>query len=580
MAAGPWSIRLRALLTRALLAAFVLTAVPSLSTVEVTTSVPEVVEGSVPVAISTAASTIAAGADGADSADDVEVHRSSPVAAPQPFSMIGFELPDGVDTVRVRTAADDGVWSEWYELGRTEAADGPDADTVEGRRDRSDRFTEPAWTGDATRFQVEVLADEAAGVVDASGELALEATVIDAAGAAAGDDSIRIGGAVAEASITRPRIVSRAEWGAQAPRDTPTVNKHGVDLVVVHHTAGRNDYSRAESPARVRAYQHYHRNVLEWSDIGYNALVDRYGTIYEGRAGGFDRAVQGAHASGFNANSFGVSVMGNFTNVDAPQAAYESLADVIAWKATVHDFDPLGTTERMAKGVRVRTVTGHKDVGTTSCPGLIANRLWWIRTEAAERRGPTPQPEPATNPTPEPTPAPENRFSDVTTASSFYDAIVKLDHEGVLNGYPDDTFRPDGSLTRGQMATIFVRAMGLTPKAPTGQFRDVTSSTAHREAITALVETGIVNGYPDGTYRPHQAVRRDQIATFLSTAKGLSPASSTVFKDVSSGNTHRGWIGAAHAKRYIWGYPGDLYYPERDLRRDHAAEMVVRAFSQ
>jgi hypothetical protein len=161
---------------------------------------------------------------------------------------------------------------------------------IEGRRRtvpraaRTERFTEPAWVGEAEQFQVELPAD-------ARGDARLQATVLDTEGLAGGPVERRRftvpGGPVAEAS-TQPAIVSRAQWGAQAPRSAATYAS-GVDMAVVHHTAGSNSYTRDQAAGRVRGYQNYHRNTLGWKDIGYNALVDRYGRIYEGREGGLSR---------------------------------------------------------------------------------------------------------------------------------------------------------------------------------------------------------------------------------------------------------------------------------------------------
>ena len=115
-----------------------------------------------------------------------------------------------------------------------------------------------------------------------------------------------------------------------------------------------------------------------WNDIGYNALVDRFGTVYEGRYGGIDRNVVGAHAKGFNTGSFGVAVMGDFRSVEPPPAAVDALVQTLAWRLDLAHVDPLSTfnaissgNERFASGIPVflRTIAGHRDTGLTTCPG-------------------------------------------------------------------------------------------------------------------------------------------------------------------------------------------------------------------
>ena len=146
----------------------------------------------------------------------------------------------------------------------------------------------------------------------------------------------------------------------------------------VHHTAGTNTYTRLQAPAVVRAIQLYHVKGNGWNDIGYNALVDRFGTVYEGRAGGIDRNVVGAHARGFNTGSFGIAVMGDFRTVEPPPAAVDALVRTLAWRLDLAHVDPLATfngvssgNERFGAGIPVflRTISGHRDTGLTTCPG-------------------------------------------------------------------------------------------------------------------------------------------------------------------------------------------------------------------
>jgi len=124
----------------------------------------------------------------------------------------------------------------------------------------------------------------------------------------------------------------------------------------------------------------YHRNTNGWNDVGYNFLVDRFGTIYEGRAGGIGAAVVGAQAEGFNSYSTGIANIGTFSSVPQSQEALEAMARLIRWKLPLHGYPTSGTavmtsagggTNRHGSGtsVRVPRVLGHRDTNATECPG-------------------------------------------------------------------------------------------------------------------------------------------------------------------------------------------------------------------
>jgi hypothetical protein len=175
-------------------------------------------------------------------------------------------------------------------------------------------------------------------------------------------------------------VISRAQWGADerrvryAPTYMPTIRG-----VVLHHTAGRNNYSASQVPSILRGDYAYHLS-RGWSDIGYNALVDRFGRIWEGRAGGLDLAVMGAHAGGFNTDTFGLSMIGNY-DVSRPSAAsISAVVRVMAWKLDLSHRDPFGRarltsagggTARYSTGTTVSlpVIMGHRNTGYTACPG-------------------------------------------------------------------------------------------------------------------------------------------------------------------------------------------------------------------
>ena len=125
----------------------------------------------------------------------------------------------------------------------------------------------------------------------------------------------------------------------------------------------------------------------------------------------------------------------------------------------------------------------------------------------------------------EPTPGETSRFSDVPPNEWFGPAINHLASINVVNGYPDGTFKPYAPVTRAQFASFIVRAFPqYSPvEAPARIFADVSPSSTHAATIQALYEAGITRGC--GTeplrYCPSKLLRRDQIASFLARVLGL-----------------------------------------------------------
>src|SRR5204862_3601201 len=148
-----------------------------------------------------------------------------------------------------------------------------------------------------------------------------------------------------------PPIIPRSAWGAdETIRRAPPRYADSVRFALVHHTAGTNSYTRMQSPAIVRGIEVYHVKGNGWNDIGYNFLVDKYGQVFEGRYGGVDRNVIGAHAEGFNTGSVGVAVLGTYASAAPPPVAQTALADLLAWRLDVAHVDPLSTVTAISGG--------------------------------------------------------------------------------------------------------------------------------------------------------------------------------------------------------------------------------------
>ena len=193
-----------------------------------------------------------------------------------------------------------------------------------------------------------------------------------------------------------PALVTRAEWHAneEIVRARPMIASR-LRLAIVHHTAGTNDYTPAESAAIVRGIEIYHVLGNGWNDIGYNFLVDRFGTVYEGRGGGVDQNVVGAHAQGFNVGTVGVALIGNFESATPTTAQPSALVRLLAWRLDVAHVDPESRvlytsggnyTFHAGRVVTLRAISGHRDTGPTECPGAHAYALlpWLTRRVAAK----------------------------------------------------------------------------------------------------------------------------------------------------------------------------------------------------
>jgi hypothetical protein len=292
-----------------------------------------------------------------------------------PFDLVGIHWK-GPGKVQFRTRKLDGRWTGWR-TADAESEDLPDGNTAEARRTRGWRLGNPYWTpgSDAIQYRVVGAVRRLRGFFVRSPLQAPRGRALFVAGA--------------------PQIVPRTAWGAneRIRRSKPHYASE-LKFAVVHHTAGSNSYSRSQSAAIVRSIQVYHVLGNGWDDIGYNFLVDKYGQVFEGRYGGIERPVIGAHALGFNRGSVGVALIGNYNSSTITAAARAALVRLLAWRLDVAHVDPLSVVTavssgnpRFRQGTRVptRAISGHRDVYPTSCPGTyVYGQLGNIRTAVSQ----------------------------------------------------------------------------------------------------------------------------------------------------------------------------------------------------
>ena len=315
-----------------------------------------------------------------------------------PFSLVGVTWrhdPAVVDVVvQVRVQDARGAWGAWTEIGTEDAEE--NRRPVPGVELRGS--TEPLWTGPSTGVEAELVTRSGAQPTDV--QLDLIDPGKSAADSALGTPDIQD---TADAALAMPDVHSRAQWGADESKMTWTPEyAPTLKAATLHHTAGSNGYTADQVPAIMRGIYHYHAVNNGWGDIGYNVVVDKFGRLCEGRRGGLARTVVGAHAGGFNSGTFGVSMLGNYDQVDTPQVMVDAVAAIIAWKFSLFGVDPHasvtltsgGGTSKYPAGTRVSlpTVFGHRDVKSTSCPGKYGvARMGEIRAKAAGRLAAAPQ---------------------------------------------------------------------------------------------------------------------------------------------------------------------------------------------
>ena len=185
------------------------------------------------------------------------------------------------------------------------------------------------------------------------------------------------------ADLAPVAVTSRAQWGANAALLTWKASDAPAKHVVVHHTAGTNNYTPAQSASIVRGIYHYHAVTLGWGDIGYNYLVDKYGKVFEGRSGTLGaprgRMVVGAHAYGANTGSLGISMMGNHSTVAPSGSQLDAVGRLAGWflaragaaSATGSAPFTFRSSQKYKAGqtINLASISAHRDVGYTACPG-------------------------------------------------------------------------------------------------------------------------------------------------------------------------------------------------------------------
>ena len=371
--------------------------------------------------------------------------RRATVCAPIRFTRVGFVWRlSGDAPVPARVA-----WSGTDRPGHAATVADPDEGPDPGSPDDAGMAgTQPVWTGEARCAHLTLklpardgLADVRAVFLNTSGT-ATDPSFLDRAGdllaSAWGMATRPFSPQPAEATTTQPPIITRAGWGANEKMRRCDPDLAGsVEMAYVHHTVNGNGYSRSRADDLIRGIYAYHVKGRKFCDIAYNFLIDRFGRVFEGRSGGIDQPVIGAHAMGFNTGSTGIAALGDFSNHRPPKRVIKAFRMLLAWRLDVAHVRPTGTarmesaggpTTKYDKGdeVTLPAVSAHRETGYTSCPGRLGAKLGAIR-RGAEIRGLPKIWDHAASPNPAPPGTTAIRFT--ATLSTTMDWEIDIYHD-------------------------------------------------------------------------------------------------------------------------------------------------------
>lgn len=173
-----------------------------------------------------------------------------------------------------------------------------------------------------------------------------------------------------------------------------------------------------------------------------------------------------------------------------------------------------------------------------------------------------------------------NRFKDVKHNHWAFEPIDFIASQAIVSGYEDGTFRPNNNLTRAEAAKMIVGALGLELTGSTSNFSDDRAGSWSYEFVSAAYQAGIITGYQDGTFKPNGRITRADISAMLSRAFEISTGTINVnFPDVSSGNCAYTVIRNLSSNGIIKGYQDGTFKPNNLVTRAEFTSMLSKSMN-
>ena len=472
-----------------------------------------------------------------------------------PFVLVGVTAPGGLPTDEehtawIRTRGADG-WSEWMPLVFS-PWERPDDD--EAAAGGAPLTSQALWVGWSDAVEIEVPSG-----IDGSADVHLLRETPRVLGWHGNEVP------VSTTRAAQPVIRSRESWNARAFKGTPQIASE-LRMAIVHHTVSRNGYAAGEVAGMIAAIQSYHMDSNGWNDIGYNFVVDRFGQVWDARQGGTHNAVIGGHAYGHNTATTGISVLGDHQAARPAGEVIEAVTALAAWKLDLHGSDVAApvwySSASTGRSGTYPRIIGHRDVGSTACPGqFLYPQLGAIRANAHMR---------------------QLGLEDIPLTSIYAAAVAWMVRADITTGIGSPSlFRPADVVSRGQMALFLWRLMGQPFEAVPHGFLDVPPGSFFDDAVRWLAGAGITGGTGPGRFGPGDPVTRAQMVTFLHRLAGEPGGNPDHgFNDVPSGAAFDEAVRWAKAHGITGGNADGRFDPGRRVTRGQTALFLHRLASR
>lgn len=176
-------------------------------------------------------------------------------------------------------------------------------------------------------------------------------------------------------------------------------------------------------------------------------------------------------------------------------------------------------------------------------------------------------------------PAAAASFPDVPKSNRFHDEVNYLVGKEIISGYSNGNFLPKKNVTRGEAAIMIGRMLGVDGAKRVTKFKDVTKDYGASGYIAATADKGIINGHPDDTFRPNESITRGDMAIILDRAFGLEFGSAQTYKDV--GLKMKAEISISHitSEHIATGYANETFRPLDKVTREQFSAFLARGLS-